>query len=151
MKKLLLFVLATCLLISFKQKQLTWVAIGDSITYLNDHSSETGDRVKKGYLTRVTELMPDIKYINKGFNGWTSGGIAEKIDGLGLEKADLYSVFLGTNDWWSGRPVGTMEDYKNGDGNKTVYGSFRIIIDKIRKLNPTARVVLITPMQRNDP
>ena len=142
--------LATCLLISFKQKQLTWVAIGDSITYLNDHSSETGDRVKKGYLTRVTELMPDIKYINKGFNGWTSGGIAEKIDGLGLEKADLYSVFLGTNDWWSGRPVGTMEDYKNGDGNKTVYGSFRIIIDKIRKLNPTARVVLITPMQRAD-
>jgi lysophospholipase L1-like esterase len=150
LKKLLLFALAACLLTSFKQKQLTWVAIGDSITYLNDHPNETGNRVKKGYLTRVTELLPNLKYTNKGFNGWTSGGIAQKIDDLGLEKADIYSVFLGTNDWWSGRPVGTLEDYKNGDGNKTVYGSFRIIIDKIRKLNPAARIVLITPMQRAD-
>lgn len=142
--------LASCLLISFKQKELTWVAIGDSITYLNDHPDETGNRVKKGYLTRVTELLPDIKYVNKGFNGWTSGGIAQKINDLGLEKADIYSVFLGTNDWWAGRPVGTLEDYKNGDSNKTVYGSFRIIIDKIRSLNPMAKIVLITPMQRAD-
>jgi lysophospholipase L1-like esterase len=150
LKKLTLFALAACLLISFKQKQLTWVAIGDSITYLNDHSNETGNRVKKGYLTRVTELLPDLKYVNKGFNGWTSGGIAQKIDELGLQKADVYTVFLGTNDWWSGRPLGTLEDYKNGDDNKTVYGSFHIIIKKIRELNPAARIVLITPMQRAD-
>lgn len=150
LKKLLLFAFAACLLISFKQKQLTWVAIGDSITYLNDHPDETGNRVKKGYLTRVTELLPNLKYINKGFNGWTSGGIAQKINELGLVKADVYTVFLGTNDWWSGRPLGTLENYKKGDGNKTVYGSFRIIINKIRELNPAARIVLITPMQRAD-
>lgn len=150
MKKLLLLALAACILISFKQKELTWIAIGDSITYLNDHPEETGNRVKKGYLTMLKELLPNIKYVNKGFNGWTSGGIAQNIDGLGLEKADIYSVFLGTNDWWSGRPLGTIEDYKNGDGNKTVYGSFRIILDKIRRLNPAAKIVLITPMQRAD-
>ncbi len=150
MKKLLIYVFAACLLLSFKQKELAWVAIGDSITYLNDHPNETGNRVKKGYMTMLAELLPNIKYINKGFNGWTSGGIAQNIDGLGLEKADMYSVFLGTNDWWSGRPVGTLDDYKNGDGNKTVYGSFRIIINKIRSLNPAAKIVLITPMQRAD-
>ena len=129
---------------------MTWVAIGDSITYLNDHLEETCNRVNKGYLTRVTELLPNIQYINQGHNGWTSGGIAQNIERLGLVKADVYSVFLGTNDWWQGRPVGKMEDYQHSTGNATAYGSFRIIIDKIRELNPEAKIVLIAPMQRND-
>jgi len=144
------FILTTLCLLSFKDNETTWVAIGDSITYLNDHTNETGDRVTKGYLTRVTERMPGLRYINKGFNGWTSGKVAQRIDSLGLVKADVYSVFLGTNDWWQGRPVGSMEDYKSNSGNTSFYGSFRIIINNIRLLNPEARIVLITPMQRGD-
>ncbi|MES2061190.1 MAG: SGNH/GDSL hydrolase family protein [Bacteroidota bacterium] len=150
MKKYLVILLAVFLLSSFTEKEVTWVAIGDSITYLNDHADETGNRVTKGYLTRVTERLPNVKYINQGHNGWTSGGIADNIEKLGLVKADVYSVFLGTNDWWGGRPVGTIADYKNAAGNTTVYGSFRIIVNKIRQLNPQAKIVLITPMQRND-
>ncbi|EDM36068.1 hypothetical protein PBAL39_23712 [Pedobacter sp. BAL39] len=64
---------------SFKPAKITWLAIGDSITYLNDHPSETGNRVSKGYLTRVTDQLSGITYINKGYNGWTSGGIAAEI------------------------------------------------------------------------
>jgi lysophospholipase L1-like esterase len=150
MKKLLLIGVVIVSMFSFKGKELVWVAIGDSITYLNDHPDETGNRVKKGYLTRVVEQMPDLHYINQGHNGWTSGDIAKNIEQLELIRADVYSVFLGTNDWWQGRPVGTIADYQNSGGNSTVYGSFRIIIDKIRRLNPQAKVVLITPMQRND-
>lgn len=150
MRKCLIVFFAVFLLSSFTEKEITWVAIGDSITYLNDHADETGNRVTKGYLTGVTERLPNIKYINQGHNGWTSGGIAENIEKLGLVKADVYSVFLGTNDWWGGRPVGTIEDYKNATGNTTVYGSFRIILNKIRQLNAQAKIVLITPMQRND-
>ncbi|GAC1454110.1 MAG: hypothetical protein NVSMB7_16460 [Chitinophagaceae bacterium] len=126
------------------------MAIGDSITYLNEHTDETGNRVSKGYMTRVLERLPAIHYTNQGHNGWTSGGIAKEIENLGLVKADLYSVFLGTNDWWQGRPVGVLADYQNNTGNTTVYGSFRIIINKIRSLNKNARVILITPMQRAD-
>lgn len=137
--------------ISFKQKSaISWVAIGDSITYLNDHTNETGNRVTKGYMTLVTEKLPNIHFSNKGYNGWTSGGIAASIDKLGLEKADVYSIFLGTNDWWQGRPVGTLDDYKNNAGNNTVFGSFRIITDKLKALNPQAKIILITPMQRVD-
>ena len=33
---------------------------------------------------------------------------------------------------------------------KFVYGSFRIIINKLRSLNSRARIILITPMQRAD-
>ncbi len=126
------------------------MAIGDSITYLNDHLDETGNRVTKGYMTRVAEKLPQLHYINQGHNGWTSGGIAENIDKLGIAKADIYSVFLGTNDWWQGRPLGTFADYKNNTGNNTVYGSFRIIINKLHSLNKNAKLVLITPMQRTD-
>ena len=150
MKKLTLILLTVCLLTSFKTKELTWLAIGDSITYLNDHKNETQDRLTRGYLTQVTEQLPNIHYINKGFNGWTSGGIANRIDSLGLVKADVYSVFLGTNDWWQGRPIGKLDNYKNNAGNGTIYGSFRIIINKLRALNPQAKIILITPMQRVD-
>jgi lysophospholipase L1-like esterase len=150
MKKLLLIILIFCLFTSFSRREITWVAIGDSITYLNEHLDETGNRVTKGYMTRVKEKLPFITYINQGHNGWTSGGIAENIENLGLAKADVYSVFLGTNDWWQSRPLGTLEDYENNTGNNSLYGSYRIIINKLRSLNPEAKIILITPMQRSD-
>lgn len=139
-----------CLVGSFTHKKIKWVAIGDSITYLNEHTNETGNRITKGYMTRVIEKLPDISYTNQGHNGWTSGGIAASIEKLGIEKADVYSVFLGTNDWWQGRPLGSLTDYQNNSGNNTVYGSFRIIIDKLKSLNKDAGIILITPMQRAD-
>lgn len=132
------------------QRSVKWVAIGDSITYLNDHADETDGRITKGYMTLITERHPEITYVNKGFNGWTSGGIANKIETLGLESADVYSVFLGTNDWWQGRPVGVFDDYSQNTGDSTIYGAFRIIVDKLRAMSSKARIVLITPMQRGD-
>ena len=150
MKKILLLVTIGLAALAFTHKRITWVAVGDSITYLNDHIDETGNRVSEGYMTRVAKKLPYIHYINQGHNGWTSGGIAKEIENLGIVKADVYSVFLGTNDWWQGRPVGVFSDYKNNTGNNTVYGSFRIIINKLRSLNKDAKIILITPMQRVD-
>ena len=150
MKKLFVLTATVLLLSAAKPDQQTWVAIGDSITYLNDHLAETGNRVTKGYMTRVTEKLPYLNVVNKGYNGWTSGTIANSIDKLGLVKADIYSIFLGTNDWWQGRPLGQLTNYQTNAGNATVYGSFRIIIDRLRSLNPQAKIVLITPMQRAD-
>ena len=129
---------------------VTWTAIGDSITYLNEHHDETGYRVNNGYMSLIAAKHPNIKYINQGHNGWTTVGIAKEIENLGLIKADVYSVFLGTNDWWSGLPLGSMDDYKQDNGLSTTYGAYRIIIRKIRSLNAKARIILITPMQRTD-
>ena len=150
MKKIAAILLFGYFFFSFTPKKIQWTAIGDSITYLNEHADETGNRITKGYMTRVIEQMPGIQYLNQGHNGWTSGNIASGIDTLGLTKADLYTIFLGTNDWWAGRPLGTMAHYKNNSGNNTVYGSFRIIINKLRSLNDQAKIILITPMQRGD-
>ena len=152
MKKIITILLISLIAISYKpsNKIRTWVAIGDSITYLNDHLNETGNRISRGYLSRVIRNLPGLQYTNKGYNGWTSAMIAEKFDELTIKKSDLYTVFLGTNDWWQGRPVGKLDDYLNNTGNNTLYGSFRIIVDKLKGLNTQANIVLITPMQRVD-
>lgn len=150
MKKMLIICVLIVLHSGFKPKQITWVALGDSITYLNDHQNETGNRITKGYMTRVVEKMPELSFVNKGFNGWTATRIAADIDKLGLQPADLYTIFLGTNDWWGSKPLGTMDDYNNNTGPNSIHGAFRIIINKMRSLNNKASIVLITPMQRVD-
>ena len=136
---------------SFKQdKKIKWVAIGDSITYLNDHPDETGNRSGEGYLTKVCNDLKFVEYINQGHNGWKATDIAKQIETLNLVEADVYTVFLGTNDWWHGIPVGTLDDYTNDKGIGTSSGAFRKIINKIRSLNKNAKIILITPMQRSD-
>jgi len=150
MKRLVLIFILSAISFSFADKKLTWVAIGDSITYLNEHPDETSNRITKGYMTRVVEKLPGIHYINEGHNGWTSGAFAKNIDNLNIQKADVYTIFLGTNDWWSSRPIGNFRDYKDNTGNNTIYGSFRIIMNKVRELNQNAVIILITPMQRTD-
>ena len=64
MKKLFFLLLITYSFTSFTKKEITWTAIGDSITYLNDHPDETGNRITKGYMTRVIETLPHIHFIN---------------------------------------------------------------------------------------
>ncbi len=150
MKTRLMALLLLCQFAGFTPAVITWTAIGDSITYLNDHHDETGNRITNGYMALVAAKHPNIKYINQGHNGWTTVGIAREIENLGLTKTDVYSVFLGTNDWWSGLPLGTMDDYIRDTGVKSTYGAFRIIIKKIRNINADAKIILITPMQRSD-
>jgi lysophospholipase L1-like esterase len=150
MKTILMALVLLCQCTSFTPGVITWTAIGDSITYLNDHHDETGNRITNGYMAMVAAKHPNIKYINQGHNGWTSLGIAQEIENLGLTKTDVYSVFLGTNDWWSGLPLGSMDDYIHDSGIKSTYGAYRVIIRKIRSLNADAKIILITPMQRTD-
>jgi lysophospholipase L1-like esterase len=150
MKQIYIFAVLIILCCASAPRKITWVAIGDSITYLNDHLDETGNRVTKGYMTLISAKYPRVQYVNQGHNGWTSVGIADKIESLGLVKADVYTVFLGTNDWWQGKPLGTIEDYRQNAGTATVYGAFRRISDKLKQLNKKAKIILITPMQRGD-
>ena len=143
-------ILLCIIIVSCAPKQKTWIALGDSITYLNEHSDEAGSRITKGYMTLVSEQLPQLAYVNKGYNGWTAVRVAREIESLELERADVYTIFLGTNDWWHGEPIGTFNDYKNNSGNDTFFGAYRTIINKLRSLNNNAHIILMTPMQRGD-
>ena len=147
---MLLIISVSLIMGAFTVTKEKWIALGDSITYLNEHPDEAGNRITKGYMTRVAEKLPQINYVNKGYNGWTASMVAGEIDKLEIESSDVYTVFLGTNDWWSGVPLGTLNDYIENKGNRTFYGSYRIIINKLFSLNKKAKIVLITPMQRGD-
>lgn len=146
----LLLLLVTAALAAFTHRPLTWVAIGDSITYLNDHTDETGHRVTRGYLSDLTDRLPYIHYSNQGHNGWTTRNFAKSIDKLSIPVGDVYTVFLGTNDWWHSHRIGSWTDYDGNTGDSTIYGCMRVIIDKIRRLNKTAPIILMTPTPRGD-
>lgn len=151
MKRSIPLLLVFVILTSFApHKEVTWMAIGDSITFLNGRPELTKHRISKGYMDDVAEQLPYVKFTNNGHPGWTAKGIADNINSLNLVRSDIYSVFLGTNDWWTCLPIGTFSDYRNNTGNKTVYGSYRTIIDKIRSLNSDAMIILITPLHRTD-
>lgn len=149
MKKLIIFFVFV-LTASCSTQKMSWVAIGDSITYLNEHADRTDNRITKGYMTLVTDEIKGLSYTNQGYSGWTSKNIADSLEVLRLGKADIYTLFLGTNDWWQGRPIGELSDYKENTGTGTLYGSFRLITDKLKTWNEKARIILITPMQRVD-
>jgi lysophospholipase L1-like esterase len=152
MKKFLLGLLAILVLAAFVEphRPLNWVAIGDSITYLNDHPNETGNRMTRGYLSDVVEKLNYIHFLNLGHNGWTTQNFAKAIDKLNIPVGDVYTVFLGTNDWWHSHRIGAWADYQHATGDSTIYGSLRVLIDKIRQLNKSAPIILITPMPRAD-
>src|SRR5258708_37544146 len=152
MKNFLACTLTILVLAAFVKphRPLTWVAIGDSITYLNDHPDETGNRMTKGYLTDVVGKLDYIRYLNHGHNGWTTQNFARSIDKIGIPAGDVYTVFLGTNDWWHSHRIGNWADYQNATGDSTIYGCMRVLIDKIRSLSKTAPIILITPMPRAD-
>src|SRR5580698_5325752 len=83
------------------QKASTWTAIGDSITFQDDKPESTKNRITRGYMSRVTEKLPYLHFNNVGRGGWTAKNTADSINSLGIGKTDFYSVFLGTNDWWT--------------------------------------------------
>jgi len=152
MKRILTVMLAFLILAAFAKphRPLTWVAIGDSITYLNDHPDETGNRLTAGYLTDVVKKLDYIHYLNQGRNGWTTQNFAKSIEKLNIPAGDVYTVFLGTNDWWHSHRIGAWTDYQNATGDSTIYGSMRVLIDNIRSINKTAPIILMTPMPRAD-
>lgn len=150
MKKLLLLTSLVLLSAFSPKKEITWVAIGDSITYHNGKPWATRNRLTKGYMDDVVEKLPYIHFTNQGYGGWTAKTMADNIDKIGITKAGIYTILLGTNDWWTCLPIGTREDYKNSTGNGTVYGAYRTIINKLHTLNSAAKIILLTPMQRTD-
>jgi lysophospholipase L1-like esterase len=126
-----------------------WVAVGDSFTYLNDHLDETKFRVKKGYLTRTLEHLYadgiDLDLINIGINGscttlWT---------GVNMPHADLYTILLGTNDWYNCIPSGDLKSFDEKDPNTTL-GSLGILIARMKKTSPDARIIVMNPVERGD-
>lgn len=131
--------------------------IGDSITEIGDNKvGDSYTAVGYGYGRRICEAMkiPFENHFPNGRNGrssadyideWNAGTIAFP------DNLDLVTIFLGTNDWGTqALELGTQDDYLNDTyttSNRTTYGAFRKIINKLRNQN-TKQIILISPMLR---
>ena len=117
---------------------IRWCAIGDSFTYLNDHPDETNHYVTKGYLSRTLDSLRahglDAELTNIGINGSTTRDWLT----APLVPADFYTILLGTNDWHSGIPLGTEEDFTAARPG-TILGNLSHLIGRIAERQRTGR------------
>ena len=115
-----------------------WCSLGTSITWYNDHVAR--GRFTRGYQDRVRDVLEFDAFVNRGING----GVIGQQPGS-IEKADWYTIEHGINDWGHSTKVGTLDDYAKGTKNGTFAANYRILIDRIRTLNPAAKIILCTP------
>ncbi|MGE7880165.1 SGNH/GDSL hydrolase family protein [Peribacillus muralis] len=119
-----------------------WLAVGDSITAFEKYQKTTKkvvgfDKVESNGLGGST-----LASINKK----DKESIVYRIQHMDLNQ-DVITIFGGTNDWGNkpAIPLGKMGD----TDEKTVYGAIDTIIKSVLSKNPEARLIFITPLQRN--
>lgn len=113
-----------------------WCSIGTSITWYNSHPN----RFKEGYQTRVLKKLKFREFANVGVNGGCVSSAPKSV-----VPADVYTIEHGVNDWGHSVKPGTIDDYANDTANGTFAATYRKLIDRIREVNPKAKVVLCTP------
>ena len=70
-------------------------------------------------------------------------------NGVNMPHADLYTVLLGTNDWNNGIPSGDLKSFDDKDPN-TILGSLGVLIARMKKASPDARIIIMNPVERGD-
>ena len=61
-----------------------------------------------------------------------------------IPEADLIQIFMGTNDYGHGTPLGTIEDTTD----VSFYGALNVILPALQQKYPKSRIVVVTPLHR---
>lgn len=137
-----------------------YISHGDSITWQDGkpygQGSQTGV-IATGYQTVFSDAVELLSYSNEGKSGWAmavvaSNGVVNTILGVSDYTAyDLCTIACGTNDFKLNVPLGSLGAI--GDtafDDTTFYGAYRKAVEHILTNSPTIRLVLMTPLQRNN-
>lgn len=131
---------------------------GLSFGFANKVGTTFGDSITQGvqlngatnWTTMLGEKLHLSKITNAGISGTTYSKDASRTDSA-VERAasingqDLITVWFGINDYHYGRPLGT---FGNGDVT-TVFGAADYVYKTLITNNPTATIVVITPMKQH--
>lgn len=135
--------------------EYTWMTIGDSITYQDEKEYKRGPNKGEaaiGYQTVVKKKIDTIIIKNKGFSGLalTSGkrSLYSNVIDINYDGIDLVTIFCGTNDFKLNKPIGEIS--RSNFNEETFIGAFNNLINKIKISNPKIRIVLLTPLQRDN-
>ncbi len=133
--------------------RFSWISIGDSITWQDDirynQGLEKGNKAI-GYQTNIANMLNDnIRIKNEGYSGYSLAGnkksVYSEVINLDYGKVDLITIFCGTNDFKLNVAIGDS----NSD-ETYFYGALTKLIERIKSINPNVRIVLLTPLQRNN-
>ena len=142
-------------------KNKTYISHGDSITWQDGRAYGSGTHqgeTARGYQTVLKELLELGTHTNKGVNGATLADRAGvSVSGVSTIKSiasyasyDLCTIAFGTNDFKQGVPLGTLGAATDTVFDTTTFfGAFREAVKYILTSSPTIRLVLMTPLQRD--
>lgn len=132
--------------------------VGLGFGFANKIGTTFGDSITQGvklngatnWTTMIGEKLHLSKITNAGLSGTTYSKDASRTDSA-VERAntitgqDLITVWFGINDYHYGRPLGVF-----GDGDvTTVFGAADYVYKTLITNNPTATIVVITPMKQH--
>lgn len=124
---------------------LKWAVIGDSIT-------EKNFRTNKNYHEYVAESVGGMTIYNYGISGtaWTGrtlvpAAIKDQVINGQIQEPDLFTVFLGTNDFGvNAKPLGVFGDITTD----TVAGGIYALLNNLITEFPTKPIGVFTPLPR---
>lgn len=63
-----------------------------------------------------------------------------------IENFDYLMIFIGTNDWGNGHPIGTMDSVDE----LTILGAYNVALRNFISRKPDIKILIVTPMFRNE-
>lgn len=141
---------------------------GAKVAYLGDSITDAGvlkeDTHYWGFLQQWLDIEP-LVYGRSGHQWHQIAGQADKLKAEHGDDFDAIMIFVGTNDYNAGVPIGewfTEEKVTvNADGHqverirrapvmdqKTYRGRINSVLDKLKRMYPTKQIVLLTPIHR---
>jgi lysophospholipase L1-like esterase len=141
---------------------------GAKVAYLGDSITDAGvlkeDTHYWGFLQQWLDIEP-LVYGRSGHQWHQIAGQADKLMAEHGDDFDAIMIFVGTNDYNAGVPIGewfTEEKVTvNADGHqverirrapvmdqKTYRGRINSVLDKLKRMYPTKQIVLLTPIHR---
>ena len=122
------------------RKSLNWLAVGDSITY-----GDTNDGVS--YADYIADKIK-INLLKEGHSGYPLRTLLEKFASFDTDnKADIITIFAGTNDFNLSLGAGTENDIYSRDV-KTIWATCNTLFPYLLNRYPTKPIIFFTPIQR---
>lgn len=125
--------------------ELTICTVGDSIT--------NGSSTYGYWQDNCVYDLPITKYYKNGYGGYcasksSSSSYSSILDKMNdIPSADIYTVWLGTNDFSRNVPIGSITD-STGKEDSFYGGLKQIYVDLCNKKSNLPIIVFITPMKR---
>lgn len=129
--------------------QLTYIALGDSITYGADGSLKDHRQAQYPYPVLVQHKLHLRDSVNYGISGSTVASGANSFCPMSeryvnMADGDIISVLGGVNDFGHNIPLGTIAD----SDTTTFYGALNILAKGLKTKYPNAFIFFMTPYKR---